>query len=341
MIPTTVIAGFLGAGKTSAITHLAAARPAAELWVVLVNEFGELGIDGAILGSSGLRVAELPGGCLCCSGDAPFRITLRRLLSELTPARLLLEPSGLADVGRLLDTLDEPQLAERLDRRATLTLVDPRRFLDATFTRRGDWRSQVEAADVLIGNRCDRVDGATLRAFLRAAAALYPPKQALITTTFGQLDPALLDLPAAPRQATGRQAHHSPLLDDRTGRIDERTARRLLRRLWSGPDYTTAGWRFGPKQVFSWPALEALLGRLAVHGPLVEGGAMRVKGVLHSDRGWRIAQSDQDGVRWSRTAWRTDSRLELIAPPGADLDAIEAQLHRCLLPVQGVALTGR
>ena len=327
-VPTTVIAGFLGVGKTTTIAALAADRPPEARWVVLVNEFGELGIDGAILSEGSLTVTELPGGCLCCAADAPFRITLSRVLAELSPDRLLIEPTGMASMDRLLDTLDA-EFSDRIDRRATLTLVDPRQFVDPAFSSRATYASQIEAADVLIANRCDVTDDATLREFLQLAAELYPPKQALITTAFGLLDPNLLTLdprPAAPRAHLGH--HH---LHDHTDRISARLAGRLLRRQVSGPDFTTAGWQVPPERVLPMSGVSALLDTLRRDGPLIPGGAMRLKGVLHTDRGWQVVQADVDGLRWSRTAWRSDSRLELIASPQADIAGIEAALL-ALLP---------
>ena len=66
MTKTNLITGFLGSGKTTSILHLLANKDPAEKWAVLVNEFGEVGIDGALLSSSGAMIKEIPGGCMCC-----------------------------------------------------------------------------------------------------------------------------------------------------------------------------------------------------------------------------------------------------------------------------------
>jgi G3E family GTPase len=75
-IPTHVIAGPLGAGKTSLIKHLLAQRPAGERWAVLINEFGQIGLDAALLtqDADGIALGEVAGGCLCCVNGAPFQI---------------------------------------------------------------------------------------------------------------------------------------------------------------------------------------------------------------------------------------------------------------------------
>ena len=81
-IPTHVIAGPLGAGKTSLIRHLLTCKPADERWAVLINEFGLVGIDAALLATAddGIAIGEIAGGCLCCVNGAPFQIGLARLL---------------------------------------------------------------------------------------------------------------------------------------------------------------------------------------------------------------------------------------------------------------------
>lgn len=108
-IPTHVIAGPLGAGKTSLIQHLLAQRPANERWAVLINEFGQIGLDAALLtrDDDGIALAEVAGGCLCCVNGAPFQVGLGRLLRKAKPDRLFIEPSGLGHPAQLLKQLRE------------------------------------------------------------------------------------------------------------------------------------------------------------------------------------------------------------------------------------------
>ena len=108
-IPTHVIAGPLGAGKTSLIKHLLTQRPANERWAVLINEFGQIGLDAALLtqDADGIALGEVAGGCLCCVNGAPFQIGLGRLLRKARPDRLFIEPSGLGHPAQLLRQLSE------------------------------------------------------------------------------------------------------------------------------------------------------------------------------------------------------------------------------------------
>ena len=95
-IPVHIISGFLGAGKTTLLKHLLQQKPEQEIWAVLMNEFGQIGVDQQLLPQdSGYAVKELLGGCLCCSSQLPMQIALSRLLSEVKPDRLFIEPTGL------------------------------------------------------------------------------------------------------------------------------------------------------------------------------------------------------------------------------------------------------
>ena len=98
-VPTNIITGFLGVGKTSTILHLLKNKPGRERWAVLVNEFGEIGIDGSLVEGrhgyeQGVVVREVPGGCMCCAAGLPMQVALNQLLVKARPDRLLIEPTG-------------------------------------------------------------------------------------------------------------------------------------------------------------------------------------------------------------------------------------------------------
>ncbi len=100
-IPTNILTGFLGVGKTTAILHLLQHKPESERWAVLVNEFGEVGIDGALIAGNyseeqGVFIREVPGGCMCCAAGLPMQMALNMLLARARPDRLLIEPTGLS-----------------------------------------------------------------------------------------------------------------------------------------------------------------------------------------------------------------------------------------------------
>ena len=143
MTKTNLITGFLGSGKTTSILHLLANKDPAEKWAVLVNEFGEVGIDGALLADSGAMVKEIPGGCMCCVNGLPMQVGLNTLLRQGKPDRLLIEPTGLGHPKQILDLLTAPVYEPWLELRATLCLLDPRQLLDEKAINNDNFRDQL------------------------------------------------------------------------------------------------------------------------------------------------------------------------------------------------------
>ena len=133
-IPTNLVMGFLGVGKTTAIIDLLKQKPQDEKWAVLVNEFGTIGIDGAVFSTAGAIVKEIPGGCLCCAVGVPFQVGVNRLLKEVRPDRLLIEPSGLGHPKKVLDLLIDGSFKDVLDMRASICLLDPEKLKNTRYT---------------------------------------------------------------------------------------------------------------------------------------------------------------------------------------------------------------
>ena len=199
---------------------LAVAAPPNEKWAVVVNEFGALGIDGAVLdtaagiadadvagtsttggGDGGVVVREVAGGCLCCAVAAPFTVAVTQVLRRAKPDRLLIEPSGMGHPGGLFDALSGEFLRGVLELKATIALVDvavvssdqnPSRqkvFASEAF------RDQVHYADVVVGTKADLASGASVEAFRAWAATLYPAKAEVFVVERGRLPLATLDVP--------------------------------------------------------------------------------------------------------------------------------------------------
>src|SRR4051794_17304815 len=147
-VPVNLFTGFLGVGKTTAVIDLLGRKPAGERWAVLVNEYGEVGIDAALIegsGPEGVTVREVGGGCVCCATAPYLPVALHFLLLDAKPDRLLIETTGLGHPAKLLDTL-RANYRDRLDVRATLGLVDPADFARPEMRANPIFREQVELA---------------------------------------------------------------------------------------------------------------------------------------------------------------------------------------------------
>lgn len=330
-IPVNLITGFLGVGKSTAIRHLLeVAVRANERWAVLVNEFGQVSVDPASVHVDSARVTirELPGGCLCCTLGAPLRVTLTRLIREVRPDRLLIEPSGVGHPARVLDTLREEGLGSALDVRATLCLVDPRQLQDPRITEHPVFRDQVELADVLIANKQDLADSTSLAAFHSWAIGLFPPKTRIANASHGWIKPAWLDLEADPARFSRSPHFHASHGDSALGEPSIPPQLPLpgrpVRLPNAGQGLQACGWIFRPEDCFNRVRLLRLLAEIS--------GPERIKGVFHCGRDWLLVDRVGEVLEHRACAWRTDSRVEILARDGEapDWDDVERRLLECL-----------
>lgn len=125
-------------------------KPKTERWAVLVNEFGEIGIDGSLIESRSndqqVFIREVPGGCMCCAAGVPMQVALNKLLKEAKPDRLLIEPTGLGHSKEILQVLKNQK---------TITLVDARQLSNKRYTEHVTFKQQIHIADIVVGNKQD------------------------------------------------------------------------------------------------------------------------------------------------------------------------------------------
>ncbi len=307
-IPTNIITGFLGAGKSTAILHLLQHKPPGERWAVLVNEFGEVGIDGRIL-SGGipdptLFIREVAGGCMCCAAGLPMQIALNRLLHLARPQRLLIEPTGLGHPAEILSVLRSGTYAAALDVRAVLALVDARKIADERYLQNAMFNQQLAIADAIIANKVDLYGADTLTGLQNyldrktLAAPVYP-------VLHGRLDPAWLD-----------SAGHAPLIEPNARgapllavELPSASPTEGFTRQENRADgYYSCGWIFNADYTFDYARLLELLWA---------GQAERIKGVFITDTGVFALNKSAETLTEMALDDAGDSRLEIIdaAPP--------------------------
>ncbi|MBH3342038.1 GTP-binding protein [Pseudomonas mendocina] len=315
-IPTHLIGGPLGAGKTSLIRHLLAQKPAGERWAVLINEFGQIGLDAALLehDDDGIVLTEVAGGCLCCVNGAPFQVGLGRLLRKARPDRLLIEPSGLGHPAQLLAQLSQPPWVGVLAVQPALLVLDAA-TLAAGQPLPAAQRQALGEAGLLLLNKSAGLDEPS-----RARIAANLPPLPLHWTEQGRLDLALLPGVTA-------QASPAPV------EVELPTAAPALTQIWrnaaepicqvQAQSYGwSIGWRWHPEQAFDLAQVSQWLRTLSWR---------RAKAVLHGADGWRSLNALQTQAQpdWSASEWRKDSRLELIFDQAQDVEALSASFAAC------------
>ncbi len=161
-IPVTVLTGFLGAGKTTTLNRLL--QQSEERIAVLVNEFGEIAIDGSLVRKSEDQIIELNNGCVCCTIRGDMQKSMRSLLQKRERRwfgvpfdRVVVETSGMAEPGPLLQTfVSDPMLADHTDVTGVVTLVHAA-LIEEQLETYPEALAQVSSADLLVLNHIDRV----------------------------------------------------------------------------------------------------------------------------------------------------------------------------------------
>lgn len=151
---TTIVCGLLGAGKTTFVQQLL--RNTREKTVVLVNDFGQTGIDGEIFSAGGIEAIELPSGCVCCTLKFDLITTIQKIIATFSPAHLVIEPSGVASPSGVLEALDTLKISPV----TVVGIVDATEFAELHETRMygSFFEDQIINSDIILVNKADLVD---------------------------------------------------------------------------------------------------------------------------------------------------------------------------------------
>lgn len=320
-MPLHIVTGFLGVGKTTAILNILEKLGTAERVAVVINEWGTVSIDAPVVSSrfSGLAVREVSGGCICCTLGAALDSTLEEVLEHIAPDRIIIEPSGVAKPGDIVDLLWGCPCAGRVELRPIIGLVDPVRFGQPRMMAMPIYRDQVEAAQILVANRCDVSPPESVEAFLHAAAELFPPKAALLTARFGELPLTVLELPTPAGIGPIQQGSGTTLISSACEENQE-------------VPYREAGWIWSADRVFSLRKLETLLETLASGASVTMLKVERGKAIFHTDQGWRLMEIASGGFSQREIQYRVDNRCQLIAETlyDGDLQRLESAFNACV-----------
>jgi G3E family GTPase len=194
-IPVTVISGFLGAGKTTLVNHILTHHTGAAIGVI-VNEFGEVGIDGDLIIADEDALIEIRNGCVCCTVRTDLVAGANVLLarSDLKLGRLIIETSGLADPAPVLQTfLADADLLTRVELESVVTLVDAGNYQRQIHDDIA--RDQIAFADLIVLNKVDLLDTDALARLERDLYAINPVAGIIRTTNSEVAVETLLGVP--------------------------------------------------------------------------------------------------------------------------------------------------
>ncbi len=258
-----VVAGFLGAGKTTFLRRLLNEADPNVRTMVMVNDFGSVGVDGSLVSGRGADVIELPNGCICCSLRNDLARQLREVVTRYAPQRLIIEPSGVAEVTELLRVLNRPTLEDVVKSIRVYTMIDAGSFLKDYADLPHYFEAQTAIAPVLIVNKTDLVAPAELLTIEQTLKELNPSAQ-VVHAKYGVVDTVLSDATilskaTLPTEGEAEEEHHH----DETLGLET--------------------WSPRISGVFDESALRALL-QMMVNGDY--GTVLRAKGLLPVRRGW-------------------------------------------------------
>jgi G3E family GTPase len=345
-IPAWVITGPLGCGKTTVIARWLAEKPADENWVVLLNEYTDAGIDAltvAAAAQGAYDVRLVPGGCLCCAGEADFRRNLQDLVERVRPAGILVEPSGIGHPGGIVEELLAHEAAGNIRLCGVIGLVDP------THLDRSDETSIAvrEICDAWVLTKADVASPEHIQRFRAIASELFPAKSWLGEIVQGELPESLLqaidrgrsDRPIAAshsrphshaleRERASSHAHAHAETDRPSSRGDS-----IDRREFHHLDRHGARWVFPRAMSFVEVRLLTLLSSdLSLFDPGLSRPE-RLKAVIRVDEdAWLLVQMVEGRLSMQPTSWRRDNRIEVQLSAGAewDLEAWDRLWTRCL-----------
>lgn len=361
-VPCTLVIGFLGSGKTTTINHLlnykaiesANTSPTTHStkhnWGLLINEFGQIGIDGHLIDkqqtdeNSQLSVKEVSGGCICCTSQLPLQIAISRLLTEASPSRLIIEPTGLAHPKTLIELLSAPHWQTSLAMQSVIGVLNARQWQDKRYSEHEGYIAHIQYADIVLINRYQQLSNSQkdeLQTWIKQInphthllwadealqqpvttndsfwQQLNQPSQVMQNEQHAQSQQLRVNLtPLVTQTTTNRLPSISNAQvvnnnDDNANNQNDKTNTALMELPYryheTQQGIQVGGWRLPASWIFDHDALQAWLLSLP--------NWQRIKGVLNTNYGWTRFNFTPDSLTTINCPDQTDNRLEVILMP--------------------------
>ena len=223
--PITLITGPLGSGKTTLLRYILATKPAKI--AIVMNEFGEIAIDTKVVEGKNVRIAELGGGCVCCSLLGEFEAAVKEIIEKIEPELIIVETTGLAEPEALVFNIQEALPQCRLD--GVVSVIDADmliRFPELGHTT----RLQIEGADILLLNKIDLVKPTEIEPLERKLREINPAA-AIIRAERCRIDPELLFGIGREKKIARPMHRHQPEFESFTYSSDKIFSRECFERL--------------------------------------------------------------------------------------------------------------
>lgn len=317
-----IVFGFLGSGKTTLIAKILKEWGQDEKIVVLVNEFGEVGIDGDLLASQDAQVVEMPSGCICCTLQTNFRSQLLDISQTFNPQRVIIEPTGVAQITQIMYIIHAELFKDIIKETHNILITDATNFISFYRRNRHFVESQVRNAHVVLLNKCDKVKKIEA-AVTKDAISAINPKVPVLMTEFGAVEWGEYQsaLSAAPFLSTDFEVEMASPIEE----VEEEG----LIHIHEGEDalgYESFGCVY--ELSFDRQELEKLFQEL-LNSTLLGEEIVRAKGIFKVDNQWVVGQLASGDVSWQEVKSAQQSKISII---GRNLkkELIGAAVNRCL-----------
>lgn len=353
-----LIVGSLGAGKTTLIKNLLKKKPTTENWAILVNEFGAIGIDGAILEDStdnqaknSYKIKQIPGGCICCTALSGFQDAIKDVMQDYTPDRIFIEPTGIGEPESMVDLLNNDYFKQHFDIQTIFAVLDSKVSKVEHFKQMTIMQNLLDVADVIVFNKTDTADSHNLEKLNEYTNQLYPPKTAIVNTQNSLIEYSLISKVQSnkkplrlslnntlPSNDEHHQIHSTNLTQQESGKdLFEKPANTDLKNLIERKSQQqlqtiSIGWVFNNMTEFDWKKVLSLFKQLT-ESKFSQTPPLRSKGVFKVGEPCMLFQwvNGQDISR-EFIAYKRDSRIEILLAENnkLDINLFEKKLAKCI-----------